>query len=120
MDEGVEVLTIGLCGTEEMYWATSQFEACGGIEVTASHNPIEYNGLKLVKSKSRPLDPKNDLKAIKDCAERNCFGAKKSCGACKDISAPARNFFENRRLKAIKNSCEFWKWCGWTNFGCYY
>ena len=66
MDEGIEVLDIGLSGTEEMYWATSQFNACGGVEVTASHNPIEYNGLKLVKSESRPLHPIDDLKEIKD------------------------------------------------------
>ena len=41
---GVEVLDIGLSGTEEMYCATSEFNACGGIQVTASHNRIEYNG----------------------------------------------------------------------------
>ena len=53
-DEGVEVFELGLCGTEEVYWATTNFNACGGIEVTASHNPINYNGLKFVKSQSRP------------------------------------------------------------------
>ncbi len=57
MDQGVEVLGIGLSGTEEMYWATTEFDACGGIEVTASHNSINYNGLKMVKSQSQPLDP---------------------------------------------------------------
>ena len=45
--EGITVFDIGLAGTEEMYWATSFFEADGGIEVTASHNPINYNGLKV-------------------------------------------------------------------------
>ena len=54
---GVEVLDIGLSGTEEMYCATSEFNACGGIQVTASHNRIEYNGLKMVKKNSVPLDP---------------------------------------------------------------
>ena len=52
---GANVFDIGLAGTEEVYSAVSELKACGGIEVTASHNPIEYNGMKIVKSKSRPL-----------------------------------------------------------------
>ena len=101
MDEGIEVLAIGLSGTEEMYWATSQFNACGGVEVTASHNPIEYNGLKLVKSESRPLDPIDDLKIIKDCAQKNCFGAKKGGGICTDISKSARIEYVKKLLTFI-------------------
>ena len=50
------VMSIGLAGTEEMYWAVTKFNACAGIEVTASHNPINYNGLKIVKSGSQPSD----------------------------------------------------------------
>ena len=50
MHEGVNVLDIGLAGTEEMYFATSHFNCDGGIIVTASHNPKNYNGLKMVKS----------------------------------------------------------------------
>ena len=49
-DSGVNVLDIGLSGTEEMYWAVTEFGACAGIQVTASHNPINYNGIKMVKS----------------------------------------------------------------------
>ena len=45
---GVEVLDLGLSGTEEMYFATTHFGADGGICVTASHNPIDYNGMKMV------------------------------------------------------------------------
>ena len=48
-DAGADVSNIGLAGTEEMYWAVSEFRACAGIEVTASHNPINYNGMKIVK-----------------------------------------------------------------------
>ena len=55
MDAGTDVLDLGLCGTEEMYWAVSQYEACLGIEVTASHNPIHYNGMKIVKLSSSEL-----------------------------------------------------------------
>ena len=56
MDQGVNVYDIGIAGTEEVYWATTHFKACGGIMVTASHNPISFNGLKMVKSQSQPLD----------------------------------------------------------------
>mgnify|MGYP006184824811 FL=1 len=73
MDAGVNVLTLGLCGTEEMYFAVSHFLADGGIQVTASHNPINYNGLKLVKSGSRPLDPHTDLLKIKHYTENLIF-----------------------------------------------
>ena len=55
-DAGADVMKIGMAGTEEMYWAVTEFGACAGIEVTASHNPINYNGMKIVKSGSRPLD----------------------------------------------------------------
>ena len=48
-----------------MYWAVSEFKACAGIEVTASHNPINYNGMKIVKSLSQPLHAENDFLAIK-------------------------------------------------------
>ena len=53
---GCEVLDLGLCGTEEMYFAVSHLEADGGIEVTASHNPMNYNGMKMVRRGSAPLD----------------------------------------------------------------
>ena len=55
-DAGSNVISIGLAGTEEMYWAVTEFNACAGIEITASHNPINYNGMKIVKSGSQPLD----------------------------------------------------------------
>ncbi len=56
-EAGVEVLDLGLCGTEEVYFATTHLAADGGIEVTASHNPMDYNGMKLVKAGSAPLEP---------------------------------------------------------------
>lgn len=62
---GVEVIDLGLCGTEEVYAATGHLSACGGIEVTASHNPAGDNGMKLVKRAAAPLDPVADLGRIK-------------------------------------------------------
>ncbi len=67
-DAGASVVNIGMAGTEEMYWAVTEFDACAGIEVTASHNPINYNGMKIVKSHSQPLDDANDFLEIKALA----------------------------------------------------
>ncbi|NBC29039.1 MAG: phosphomannomutase CpsG, partial [Spirochaetes bacterium] len=49
-DGGADVIEIGLCGTEEVYFATDHLAAGGGIMVTASHNPADYNGMKLVQA----------------------------------------------------------------------
>jgi len=66
---GATVLDLGLCGTEEMYFAVTQFGADAGIEVTASHNPMDYNGMKLVRKGSAPLDAATGLAAIRALAE---------------------------------------------------
>lgn len=68
-DCGVDVINIGLCGTEEVYFNTFHREKegiGGGIMVTASHNPKGYNGMKMVKSGSRPISSDTDLKSIHD------------------------------------------------------
>ena len=88
--EGVEVLDLGLSGTEEMYHATTYFFADGGIAVTASHNPIDYNGMKIVRQGSAPLDAATGLSAIRSLAERNDFGPEKSGGQHRDVSIAAR------------------------------
>lgn len=72
-DSGVDVLDIGLAGTEEVYFATSHLGVDGGIEITASHNPIDYNGMKLVREDSRPISGDTGLKDVKRLAEDNNF-----------------------------------------------
>lgn len=66
---GIEVLDLGLCGTEEVYFATAHFKACAGVMVTASHNPIEYNGFKLVGRNAAPL-PDMIFRAIEAATSR--------------------------------------------------
>lgn len=88
--EGVTVLNLGLAGTEEMYHATTHFGADGGITVTASHNPIDYNGMKIVRHGSAPLDAATGLSAIRTLAEADDFGPAKPGGTRQDIAAPAR------------------------------
>lgn len=61
---GVEVLDLGLCGTEEVYWAAQQPGVDGGIEVTASHNPMDYNGMKLVRGGAIPVSGDTGLREI--------------------------------------------------------
>ena len=53
MAQGVDCEDIGLCGTEEVYFATFHEQFDGGIMVTASHNPPDYNGLKFVREQAR-------------------------------------------------------------------
>lgn len=69
MDAGVNVFDIGMVGTEEIYFATSHLACCGGIEVTASHNPIDYNGMKFVREGSKPISVDSGLKDIQKIAE---------------------------------------------------
>ena len=68
-DAGIEVFDIGLCGTEMVYFATTHLDADGGIMVTASHNPADYNGLKLVREEARPISADTGLADIRKLAE---------------------------------------------------
>lgn len=80
-DMGANVINIGQCGTEEVYFATSHLNAGGGIMVTASHNPSNYNGMKFVREQSRPISGETGLSEICDLAERNNFTLAKKSGA---------------------------------------
>ncbi len=68
-DAGADVFDIGLCGTEQVYFATTELKASGGIMVTASHNPADYNGLKLVREEARPISADSGLTEIRSLAE---------------------------------------------------
>lgn len=72
-DAGTSVMDLGMTGTEEVYFAVPHHHAIGGIEVTASHNPIDYNGLKLVKEDARPVGLETGLNDIKAIAEQGDF-----------------------------------------------
>ncbi len=70
---GADVLDLGLCGTEEVYFATAHAGADGGIMVTASHNPADFNGMKLVREESRPISGDSGLDVIRHLAEEGKF-----------------------------------------------
>jgi len=100
-DAGCNVLNIGLSGTEEMYWAVTEFNACAGIEVTASHNPINFNGLKFVKSGSQPLDPNEDYEIIKKMAEMKNWKERTYKGIVKNVALVARQAYVEKVLNFI-------------------
>jgi phosphomannomutase len=64
IESGVDVIDIGRCGTEQVYFATFHLKLDGGIMVTASHNPRDYNGMKFVREESRPISSDTGLKKI--------------------------------------------------------
>ncbi len=72
-DGGADVLHLGRGGTEEVYFATFDLGVDGGICVTASHNPMDYNGMKLVSSGSRPISGDSGLHTIRELAEQGQF-----------------------------------------------
>lgn len=72
-DAGVDVIDIGLSGTEEIYFATFHLGVDGGIEITASHNPMDYNGMKLVRSGARPISGDTGLRDIEQMVAENKF-----------------------------------------------
>ena len=88
-DAGANVIDIGMVGTEEVYFATSHLKADGGIEVTASHNPIDYNGMKPIREGSRPISSDTGLLDIKRLAEANQFAP---------LDAAARGGYEKRSV----------------------
>ena len=100
-DAGSDVINIGMAGTEEMYWAVTEFGACAGIEVTASHNPIHYNGMKIVKSQSQPLEDVGDFQAIKALASSQAWCDVTDVGHELERSDVARPAYVGRVLSFV-------------------
>lgn len=107
-DAGVDVIDLGMTGTEEVYFATSYYCALGGIEVTASHNPINYNGLKLVKEYSKPISADDGLAEIQQLAESGAFTTNNSVGLRQLVEAKGAyinhvmGFVDTGKLQPLK------------------
>lgn len=80
MDSGADVIDIGMTGTEEIYFAAFHLDVDGGIEITASHNPLDYNGMKLVGRGAKPISGDSGLKDIQRLAEENLFKSPENPG----------------------------------------
>ncbi len=107
MDAGVEVLDLGQCGTEEIYFAAATLEVEGGVIVTASHNPADYNGMKLVRQGARPVSGDSGLMDIeRRTAARQTVTAKNKGRRQKINPRPAYiehllGYIEPARLKPL-------------------
>jgi phosphomannomutase len=86
VEAGVDVLDIGLCGTEMVYFAVMHLEADGGIMITASHNPADYNGLKIVREEARPVSADTGLVEIRRLAESDERQTARRVGTRSDVS----------------------------------
>ncbi|NWF50509.1 MAG: phosphomannomutase [Ignavibacteriaceae bacterium] len=106
---GVDVVNIGLCGTEMVYFATPYFDADGGIMITASHNPPEYNGMKFVKKNSVPVGYDSGLNVIEKMIVENDLEVEtKNKGKAENTDVmPAfidnlRKFYSPDKIKPLK------------------
>jgi len=107
-DSGVDVYDIGVCGTEGVYFATFDGGYDGGIMITASHNPPDYNGMKFVREGSKPISGDNGLQEIRALAERAQFPAPKRTGVRRKIDvmqsyvAHLLSYIDLAKLKPLK------------------
>ena len=107
-DSGVDVYDIGICGTEGVYFATFDGGYDGGIMITASHNPPDYNGMKFVREQSKPISADNGLQEIRRFAERGEFpeaktrGTRASLDTLQQYVAHLLTYVDVARLKPLK------------------
>jgi phosphomannomutase len=107
-DSGVDVYDIGVCGTEGVYFACFHGAYDGGIMITASHNPPDYNGMKFVREQSKPISGDNGLQEIRGFAERAEFKAPERSGVRRTIDtqnayvAHLLSYVDVKQLKPLK------------------
>ena len=101
MDSGVDVLDLGICGTEQVYHAAFSKELEGGIMITASHNPIDHNGFKFVRQSAQPISGDTGLDEIREMAEKAEFSTPATKGQL--IPSDLSKEYSEHLLTYIKN-----------------
>jgi phosphomannomutase len=108
-ESGTDVIDIGLCGTEMIYFGTTHFNADGGIMITASHNPPEYNGMKFVKRDSVPVGYNSGLNEIEKMILNDSLGEKNentgriiSQDIMKEFMDHLKKFYDPEKIKPFK------------------
>jgi phosphomannomutase/phosphomannomutase/phosphoglucomutase len=108
MAGGAEVLDIGICGTEEVYFGTADLHVDGGIMVTASHNPANYNGMKFVGMGARPIGSDSGLREIERIVTARALQKTRPAGSKRQVSIRPRyiehilGYVETASLKPLK------------------
>jgi len=108
LDSGADVYDIGLCGTEGVYFATFAEKMDGGIMVTASHNPPDYNGMKFVREDSRPISGDTGLKDIQRIAEADVYTTPARKGVYHPLDTKQkyiehlRSYLDLKKLKKLR------------------
>jgi phosphomannomutase len=108
LDAGVDVFDIGMCGTEEIYFTTFHYKMDGGIMVTASHNPVEFNGMKFVIEGARPLSADNGLNDIRDLIAAGKLNKSQQQGQLKTLDFRTEyvehllGYVDTKNLKPLK------------------
>ena len=108
-DSGADVIDIGLCGTEMIYFSTPFFDADGGIMITASHNPSEYNGMKFVAKGSVPVGYDSGLNEVEKMIVNNELGEiSKTKGTVtkkevmKEFITHLSQFYDAKKINSLK------------------
>lgn len=107
-DAGVNVLDLGMTGTEEVYFGAFHLDVQGGIEITASHNPMDYNGMKLVRENARPISADTGLKEIQALAQSQDFldvaqkGITKSYNIVPEFVEHLLTYIDTSKIRPLK------------------
>ena len=104
---GANVIDIGMIDTPQIYFAINHLGSCGGVQVTASHNPAAYNGFKISAQKARPVSGQTGLQEIKHIATalRHTASAGEGTITTQDLTEPYRRHvlsFLNNNIKKLK------------------
>jgi phosphomannomutase len=109
IDSGINAVKIGLCSTPTFYFAVSQYNYDGGVMISASHNPGEWNGFKLTRAKAVPISGDTGIEFLKEKVLAGKFPAVKTKGSVKEIKGALEDqirhdlkFIDTSKIKTLK------------------